>query len=73
VHNRRLQFCFPQESYIIFVLSVVAQCNFIFFLQETSDEVLKEEHERLKVEIEKLRSSLMSREKVVCNLIIIFM
>jgi hypothetical protein len=73
MQDRRLHFCSEQKSYIFFAASFVALCNCIYLLQEKSDEALQEEHENLKLETEKLRSSLMLREKVVCNLIIIFM
>jgi hypothetical protein len=41
-------------------------------LQEWSAEAVQEERENLKTEMEKLKNNLMSREKVVCNIIVIF-
>jgi hypothetical protein len=74
VHDARLHFCMQQKSYIICAGFWLWHCvSVLFFLQETSIEALQEEHENLKVEMEKLQSSLISREKVVRNVIIISM
>jgi hypothetical protein len=44
----------------------------LFSRQERSAEAVQEERENLRTEMEKLQNNLMSREKVVCDIIIIF-
>jgi len=44
----------------------------LFSFQERSAEAVQEERENLKIEMEKLQYNLMSREKVVCNIMVIF-